>query len=327
MEVQRIFKPTICLTIALLSFLACAKDRGSSPADPPKPFWTKQASGTAHTLSSVCWAGDRFAAVGYETMDSTVPVLTSPDGTQWSVQSYPWPQWNNFREVVWTGSSVFAAGFTGVFRSPNGLAYAQLTSAPQLAEHVYWTGSDLLVNAPNAPRTHFDAMAWLNDSTWVKRGEYPMDDQTLSRFNGLWVFAGHRTVQGTGPPWIDSTFLYSSPDLLTWTLRLADAGNFASAFAYSPSRIVAAGDVFYSSTDGVVWEKGNLQQPCTDAIVWTGALFVTAGCSGFTYTSPDGVTWQEVPKADNSIYGLAYNGTTLVAVGVGGYVWTAMPNQ
>ncbi len=96
-------------------------------------------------------------------------------------------------------------------------------------------------------------------------------------------------------PWVDT-----SPDGLTWTMRMLPVGssNTPSAVSRSPAAWVAVGEggAAFSSADGFTWTSRNSgsASALTD-VVWTGSQFLAVGQDGAVTTSPDGATWTPRP--------------------------------
>lgn len=93
--------------------------------------------------------------------------------------------------------------------------------------------------------------------------------------------------------------IYSSPDLVTWTLRLANSsfGGFVGSVARNSS-VFAVGtntSAIYTSSDGITWTARSSASGITNSergMFTNGTLFVNiAESNSIIQTSSDGITW------------------------------------
>lgn len=102
----------------------------------------------------------------------------------------------------------------------------------------------------------------------------------LAYGNGMYVAVGANASS--------AVVAASSPDGITWTARVNNAGN-SVAFGAGVFVSVTTGGV-RTSSDGITWAVGTIPAGSWASVVYGGGLFVATG-SGIIATSPDGITW------------------------------------
>jgi Protein of unknown function (DUF1566) len=111
-------------------------------------------------LCSIAWSGSKFVAVGYYLRGDDIDILTSPDGTTWTV---PTPLPGNSEDlsgITWSGSkfvvvgSLFPYGGDGL-TSPDGVNWAWWTSGaiPYYFNGITWSGTQFVAVATGASGT------------------------------------------------------------------------------------------------------------------------------------------------------------------------------
>lgn len=118
---------------------------------------------------------------------------------------------------------------------------------------------------------------------------------------------GYVVVGGT----LSTPFIYTSPDLVTWTARTSPVAQGLS-FVVNGSRFVALGynGAIIYSTDGITWTSTTLGTLVQFAInlIWTGSQFIASYLNGTLLTSPDGITWTTAATATDMHFGYGYTG-------------------
>lgn len=110
---------------------------------------------------------------------------------------------------------------------------------------------------------------------------------------------------------ISTPYIYTSPDLVTWTVRTSPIAQGLSFVVYG-NKFVAlgtSGGIIYSS-DGITWTSttlGTITQTPT-SLVWTGSLYIAAYINGTLLTSPDGITWTTAATSTQINIGYNYSG-------------------
>lgn len=257
-------------------------------------------------LALAASAAGGLVAVGYNGA-----VLTSPDGSSWTVQ--PQPTAKSLFALA-QGEELVATGADGaILHSADATAWGTpWTGTPQWIFGVATDGEDFVAvgtggeilaspgsGFPWTPRmsgTGVDLWAVATDgTTWVAVGSggtvltsldsvawapAPSSGATLRGLaygGGLWVGVG------------DSGLIRTTPDLATWTTRLALGG-------------------------GVGF----------NAVAWDGSLWVAVGTGGTIRTSPDALTWTAAGGGVGSLFAVAPPcGGGWVAVGTTGTIITS----
>lgn len=106
--------------------------------------WTKQVfSGFEGEIMEMVWTGSAYCAVGPGI------TATSPDGNSWTTRAVNMVPYG----VTWSGRYFMMTGFTGMFRSENGLDWTQVTSGgsnPPFS--IAWSGVNYVaVGGPHGP--------------------------------------------------------------------------------------------------------------------------------------------------------------------------------
>lgn len=305
----------LLVAILLLTLLGCSKD--SNPAGPqPQAFWTLRTSIATHGLTGVRYGDGRFAVVGLAWTDSTVATLTSPDGTTWTPNLYHWPDVGEFRDLIWTGTTFWAENADGLYASADGVTYTKSAVYTKTPEGICWTGTHI-VCIDRFPTGEFALDTSRTGTAWGQVAVTPVSQGIVDLYAG-----GGVTVLVVST--IDSSTIYTSPNLVTWTKRFTTAGVISDVGWSGTSFIALAFSAAYASPTGTTWTPVALPSGATNlaSIVWDGSRWVIAGFAQ-TYTSSDGVTWATAAGPSDYISRMAANGTTLVGVSSAGKVYSA----
>jgi hypothetical protein len=271
---------------------------------------TEVNTGIDTDFHGVCWAVDKFVAVGTGGV-----VATSPGGVSWS--QAPSITDENLLDVLWTGERVIAAGTGGtVIWSATGYEWELYPAVP------YWR--DVAGIASNDSQhiivTKFGEIFSSPDClTWEER----VFQRYLSFTAVDWVGGRFITVGTNG-------VIFTSENGESWT------------GAYTPSTrdlhgvcgddaIVAVGDgnTLLWSEDGLGWEELPPLLFFTFAdLLWTGNQYIMCGTNGAIFSSSDGMNWVRAaingPDADITIRAVAWSGERFVAAGAEGKILTSL---
>src|SRR5690242_6868752 len=120
---------SVLFPIVLLA--GCGGNSSSPLPSPNGVSWTNRASGTTNKLNSVAYGGGLFVAVGGlpnfsvpvsgGNSSSSVSILTSPDGVNWTSQP-PITTFGLFGVIYGNGRFV-AVGAMDILTSPDGIAW------------------------------------------------------------------------------------------------------------------------------------------------------------------------------------------------------------
>jgi hypothetical protein len=272
--------------------------------------WTASSSPTSMDLHAVTWTGNQFVAVG-----KAGTVVTSPNGTTWSLQ--PAAGTADLNSVAaGSASSIVALAATTptttLLSSANATSWTlAYTSTSTLNRVTYQHGTYVaLGNNTSATST--------NGTTWNTGG-------SVAALLFASIYDGSRFV-AIGEGVSGDPAVFGSPDGLSWTPLIIEMGLASIAQSPADGRLVLAngGHSAYvqSSLDSIAWEYGSLPDYTFIDAVWAPSLngfaaLVGYGATLYLYQSTDGVTWTRIGIAPcaNS---LAASSTAIVAVGPSG---------
>lgn len=223
----------------------------------------------------------------------------------------------NPRVIAYNGSNQYvAAGNNSVIlTSSNGQSWTGQHSGLAInLDKAYYLNGNYLVFGTNAgsPLTYSS-----NGTTWAQSAT-----SFVSTMNAAAYGAGVYVVVGVSSA--ASNNLYSSTDLVTWTVRSAGSVTFNDVI-FANSIFVAVGNngVCYSSTDGITWTSRSAGSSAFQRVIYANSLFVAVGGASI-YTSPDGITWTSRPSnAAGSLTDVVWNGSLFCAVGNVGSITTS----
>jgi hypothetical protein len=302
--------------MALAFGLTQAKGAPPAPgadADEVRP-WTRIVIHDGR-LSGVAWSGDRFVAVGSDTL------LSSEDGLAWKRHDVPGHA--GLADVTWSVDQFVAVGNVedesapAILTSPDG---EEWTDRPVPGEHsliaVAASGDVLVAVGPDTILRSRDGIDWA-------RVKLPEDGtlRSVIRGDGLFLAVGQRSGRDEGP------LLLTSPDGETWTVREAPHEGVLWDVAWSGSRFVAVGKAaILTSFDAGTWTAAT-SPPAADlaAVTWGETRFAAVGrargSSDHTIrpvalTSRDGTAWDPEPlQGEGSLLDVAWGAGRFVAVG------------
>ena len=109
--------------------------------------------------------------------------------------------------------------------------------------------------------------------------------------NNLWVIAANRNSN-------NEILVYTSPDLITWTLRTSNIGStqVRGMTVVNNVAFIISGQTngaIYTSSDGISWTLRNIGAGTQNMFCATfgNGLYLVAGVEGHVYTSPNLTTW------------------------------------
>ena len=334
---------------------------GAIQTSPDAITWTAATSGTAVTLADVVYNGTRFVAVG---AGGVICYSSTGTGTWTAITSGAVA----FAGVTWTGT-MFIAVSTSNSTSSDGVTWT-LGGAVHGFGAMQEPASDGTTHVMVGPSTSLNGgiCSSTNGTTWTIRSSslgLPTVSswwQAVTYGGGKFVAVGSQGITATStdgitwsmtyPQWagrgITAIFysatknlwlmglqpgqIYSSSDLITWTLRSSLATSAVNAFAENSTTIVAVcSGRIQSSTDGITWTSRGTTT--LNNVIWdsVNSLFVAAGGSGVIQTSPTGTTWTARTSGTGSITldAIAYAGQLIVGTQSGtftksptGVTWT-----
>jgi len=300
------------------------------------PAWTPGYSRTATDTYRTIVAHDGiWVAAGCK----PEPIIaTSVDGRNWTHEQCP-PGY--FFSSVWTGTEFQLVGQNGVFTSATGKNWV---------ENIQWSSYDArcIVRYQNQSIIGGAGSGNISYSIWNEDGDgfvggYDVPGTVLSLVAGpdkvLAIGSIETSVSRDGRSWSllepkpslvtgfsdvihspfgffaagDGGWVWQSADGETWSrLRVSDTNRF-NALAWGNDKLVAVGNGFSYSQDGVRWHASGTStvgQTFSD-VTWGGDRFVAVAPS-YAAWSQDGVSWVlvAVPANLNSV---VWTGTSFVA--------------
>lgn len=268
--------------------------------------WSVQTSGVGHVLRSVAGSPARLVAVGDNGSGEAV-VISSTDGSTWSVQYRTGATPSQLSKVIWAGTQFVAVGqerivsagklYGLVLTSPDGMAWTQRVARKiELGESefpnerdmssVAWSGSRFVAVGLG---TGLDPAVWVSTDaeTWTA-GSVPLDAVALFPWTDITWGNGRFVAVGATPGWYPPnsfppgahTPVFTSIDGMSWLTGPPSA-------MLPPMRAVTAGANEYlavgdtnreSSANGIDWTV-TTASGCGNAVLWDGTHYVAVGQS------------------------------------------------
>lgn len=201
--------------------------------------WSFKTSPTTNTLNDVTYGNGLYVAVG----DNST-ILTSPDGTVWTVRSASTSVPTTLRGVTFSGTQFVAVGYGGtVVTSTNGITWTKRQTSSSLAieDVAYGNGRYVAVGGypSNVKLVSTDGITWTAQPAAYGM-DYDMYDITFG--NGQFVAIGYYGV------------VLTSPNGLTWTKRNLDILDSMQGIVYANNQFITVGTSIRRSTDGATWQ-------------------------------------------------------------------------
>ena len=241
---------------------------------------------TGNNLTSVAFVNGRFFVGGVRGT-----VLTSTDGTTWSLRTLPAA--NNIFGFQYLNGLYVALGSLGaVFTSPDTLTWTPRNSGivvrdtgTGLIDLVLGNGRIVAVGIGGLTSTSTDAVNWTPGTIGVTE-DLSGVAFAFGRFHAVSSVSGR---------------VFSSTDGITWTSTLT-ATSGLGGIAAGPDRLIGVGSsgVTLLSTDGTTWTPGSVTPSANLlGVNFINNQFVAVGTGGAIRTSPDGLTWTARSSSGN----------------------------
>jgi hypothetical protein len=269
--------------------------------------WTVQTSGVGHTLRSVAGSPARLVAVGDNGSGEAV-VISSTDGSTWSVQYRTGATPSQLSKVIWAGAQFIAVGqerivsagklYGLVLTSPDGMTWTQRAAGKiELGESEFVNERDMTSVAWSGSRfvavglgTGLDPAVWVSTDaeTWTAGSVPPEPAVALFPWTDITWGNGRFVAVGATPGWYPPnsfppgahTPVFTSIDGMSWLTGPPSA-------MLPPMRAVTAGANEYlavgdtnreSSANGIDWTV-TTATGCGNAVLWDGVHYVAVGQS------------------------------------------------
>jgi hypothetical protein len=248
--------------------------------------------------------------------------LTSPDGVQWTLQTF------GDITAIWSlafGNGLFVAlGCTGSYLFPESESFLLTSQDGQVwTKHLGGTdgwlgwvdyGNGTFVRGwrqfvyggagwqPQSVAVSTDLVTW---TTNAGGGSTTFVPGSIAYGNGLFVASE------------DSGALWASPDGLHWAMQSPGLSNVLSSVAYGNSVFVGTRDgaVPWVSSDAAQWTQVRPEWANFEDVVYACGRFVAVGDPGFSLSSTDGAQWSASPSGAQYLRSITYADGQFVAVG------------
>lgn len=329
--------PRVLLFIFCISVFNLAQMWPQSASAGTQLTWTLQTSGTKkdEAYMGVSFGNSQFVIVGraeaWASPKSKSPILTSPDGINWTRQTSD--THDELYGVTWGNSQFVAVGENGtILTSPDGVTWTpQSSGTTETLMGIVWGdsqyvavggGKDVILTSP-------DGVSWTNQALGTGIGF-----TNVSWGNSIYVATGD-----------SNNGVYTSPNGSTWTSHIVGGSSVYYGIVWNGSKFIAAGvGNIATSSDGKTWANQWSGPQTLRGISLAGTKIVAVGLIGSVgqtrnvklkgdakqigtiFTSPKGDTWTQqtsVPKRDLSA--IAGSGSQIVVVGTQSTILTATP--
>jgi|GEM_PF-1097987 len=269
--------------------------------------WATADAAAANGWYSITWSHELGLFVATGTSGTNSRVMTSTNGTNWTIRTTPGDAANRWLSVAWSPTLYLfvAAGYSdGIMVSPDGINWFLQTPlgngsggnaiawSPNLGLFVAPGVGSVMVSPDGSNWTRYTAPS----GTWESVVWAP----SLGLFAAV-SFQGNIMTSANGTNWTQQT----TPEANQW---------FSVAWAPSLGRFVAVSNNgthrVITSTDGISWTFAGISGVPSivwNAVTWSpdlGGLFVAVGAGGAptseVMTSPDGLTWSAQTAASGS---------------------------
>jgi hypothetical protein len=293
--------------------------------------WSPVKSGTQQNLNDVTYGSNRYVAIG-----SGATILISADGLNWSqvMISHSLIGTAILNRIVWNGTKFVVTGMGAIYTSNDGLRWTEIIPNPSMKiadnrfHNIVWTGSKFVIfSHPKFSYiyTSSDGITWSR----VANTNLPILVMDVEYSPALNLYVGVS----------DCASIYSSYDLVTWTLQ--NGGGCSglktplpglSTIVYDGTNFIAMGrgGNMYISADGISWVNHITGSFNYTASFNNGIGAIALGSGGsIQYSADGGINWTlQKTSVTNTYYDIIWAGGQYVAVGSGvstspdGYNWT-----
>ncbi|RZI44195.1 hypothetical protein EGT07_01840 [Herbaspirillum sp. HC18] len=258
-------------------------------------IWTISPKFTDEQLKKILFAGNRFVAFGDQGS-----VFSSTNGAEWTQTKNALPE---MLDVAFVGSRFIAVLTKGIVTSDDAVTWTTRWPVGDASfegfsypigeqSRIRFMGGKFFVLSDTAIYESTDGTAWVRVA---KPPEAPqMMMRSISYGNGLFILMlSYPKLTGdvyTGIP--PGSYIYSSPDGLTWTPRFSSTTEVFHTVAFMQDQFIAAGQdgALRTSSDGINWTAhGSGTTEWMTDVVYVNGQYVALGSTLFH--SADGISW------------------------------------
>ena len=293
-------------------------------------------------LRSVVSGGGKWVVGTQGWAGSQASILTSPDGRNWTKQTFNGYQ-GPFASAVWTGAEFHVVGGNSMYFSATGGNWQTQATTQWSANDARCitrfagksfiggagtTSTKILVWKPSGS-DYVEACAGAgavlslvagpsemlaigtNQTLVSQEGENWASLEAIPRLTGNLLDVVHTPLGFFAAG--DGGNVWSSPDGGSWNVSHVSETLQLNALAWGNGKLVAAGAGVFHSSDGVQWSAGNIGTGSISLVdvTWGADRFVGVYNNGAAY-STDGAIWQRV-AVPASLTSVVWTGTGFVA--------------
>ena len=281
----------LCFSFLLVAsgFFGCGSDSSSGPDDPDNPVigetWTVRTPSALDGMDDICWAGDKFVAVG--TSAPNLPAVSS-DGTSWQSISGTFEAQN----VAYYNGHIVAGEFRCLWHSQDGMSWDTVFIPAQTTLGLFTDYDGFVTWKNNSPG--YDILKSADGMTWSETPE----PSPLWRRKAIAATAEHTVEVG-----VDGTVRHNG--------SIVSGLSGFNDVIYTGSGFVLVGqNGSAKSTNGISWTQyPSLELNC---LAYTGSLFVALGPQeedssiiSTVYTSLDAISWTQKYRDNIGPWGLS----------------------
>ena len=274
-----------------------------TPAGPLDRWHRRNPLPQGNELFGVTYGPGQFLAVG-----DTGAILSSPDGTNWTVQGLRTAAFLN--GVTYAAGLFVAVGDLGaILTSADGVSWTprHYGASTSLSSVAYGNGRFVAVGSVVTTST--------NGTTWETPAAFASGFNCITFGNGFFV-----AMTASGQIW-------ASPDGITWTQKNAGNVGDLAAVVFGGGQFVAVGGngAIFTSPNADVWTpRTSGVTKRLRGITYGNSTFVAVGGKGSIVRSSDGVNWAaEVSGTPDRLDAVAFGNGLFVALGENGTIVTS----
>ena len=300
---KRILAENICIGFSVLLIAICISGCGSdSPSGPDDPdnsilgaTWTVRTPSAIDGMDDICWAGNKFVAVG--TSSPNLPAV-SADGVTWQSISGTFDAQN----VDFFNGHIVAGEYNMLFHSLNGISWDTIHVVQGADTFLVRTYSHGLFTDNNG------FVAWAYDktqtNTYLVKSNDGVSWSISPEPSPMWYRQSRATTTG-------STVEVGTDGTVRQNGSVVNGLSGFEDVVYTGSGFVMVGqNGSAKSNDGVTWtEYPSLE---LNRLTFTGTLFFALGPQEgdssiirTVYTSSDAIAWTQKYRDDDGPWGLS----------------------
>jgi hypothetical protein len=272
-------------------------------ADPLDQWFWRNPLPQGNPLASVVFAQSNFVAVG-----TGGTILTSPDGTNWTLQVSRTT--NSLANAAYLNGRFVAVGERGtILTSPNGSDWTFVPSGVtnSLTSSAFGGGAYVVVGLQGTVLRSPDGV------NWAKQPGISTSLYLNSVAFGAGTFVAITSLGQVIQSW----------DGFSWNTQSA-LGGYPNQVTYLNGRFIILDENVWSSTNGLSWTS-TWVNPAPDCVTFADGLYIGVGMGGVIQVSANTTNWSWMTAYQSSgdLTGIAFGNNAYVAVGALGLIRTS----